>query len=65
MIYEKATAEVILFDNSDVIRTSGCCKGNKGSSNHDNGGGNDDDGKGPGWNKSGSRPDRSRSHRNF
>lgn len=23
MIYEKATAEVILFDNSDVIRTSG------------------------------------------
>ena len=22
MIYEKATAEVILFDNSDVIRTS-------------------------------------------
>ena len=28
MIYEKATAEVILFDNSDVIRTSGCDKGN-------------------------------------
>lgn len=23
MIYEKATAEVILFDNSDVITTSG------------------------------------------
>lgn len=22
MIYEKATAEVILFDNSDVVRTS-------------------------------------------
>lgn len=31
MIYEKATAEVILFDNSDVIRTSGesgCVNGN-------------------------------------
>lgn len=29
MIYEKATAEVILFDNSDVIRTSGTgCKNN-------------------------------------
>lgn len=27
MIYEKATAEVILFDNSDVIRTSGCESG--------------------------------------
>ena len=26
MIYEKATAEVILFDNSDVVRTS-CEKG--------------------------------------
>lgn len=32
MIYEKATAEVILFDNSDVIRTSGSCK-NKGQDN--------------------------------
>ena len=44
MIYEKATAEVILFDNSDVIRTSNCnghsankvhgeCTGN-GNQNH-------------------------------
>ena len=28
MIYEKATAEVILFDNSDVITASGCTHGN-------------------------------------
>lgn len=36
MIYEKATAEVILFDNSDVIRTSsagGSCR----TPGHDNG----------------------------
>ena len=24
MKYEKATAEVVMFDNSDVITTSGC-----------------------------------------
>lgn len=33
MIYEKATAEVILFDNSDVIRTSGGSCKNKGQDN--------------------------------
>lgn len=33
MIYEKATAEVILFDNSDVIRTS-CEKGGFDKGNH-------------------------------
>ena len=26
MTYEKATAEVVLFDNSDVITTSGSCR---------------------------------------
>ena len=28
MTYEKATAEVVLFDNSDVITASGCTHGN-------------------------------------
>ena len=49
MIYEKATAEVILFDNSDVIRTSsagGSCR----TRGHDNGNGCD--------NKSGNCPDK-------
>ena len=27
MVYEKAMAEVILFDNSDVITASGCDNG--------------------------------------
>lgn len=37
MKYEKAIAEVIAFDNSDVITTSGNCPGN--SNNKNSGGG--------------------------
>lgn len=31
MIYEKAMAEVVFFDNSDVITKSGCGNGNNGN----------------------------------
>ena len=48
MIYEKATAEVILFDNSDVIRTSGSCK-NKGQDNGSGCTGNSGDCPGQHW----------------
>ena len=34
MIYEKATAEVILFDNSDVITASGCTQGSHKNCKH-------------------------------
>ncbi len=50
MIYEKATAEVILFDNSDVIRTSGSCK-NKGQDNGNGCSGNSGDCVGGHWKK--------------
>lgn len=34
MNYEKATAEVVLFDNCDVITTSGLDGSNTGCNNH-------------------------------
>lgn len=42
MTYEKATVELIQFDNSDVITTSGCDNGNQngnGFNNASHGGG--------------------------
>lgn len=40
MIYEKAKAEIVIFDNSDVITTSGC-PGNAANKGQGQGGGND------------------------
>lgn len=34
MNYEKATAEIVLFDNCDVITTSGLDDSNTGCTNH-------------------------------
>ena len=39
MVYEKAMAEVILFDNSDVITASGCDNGNNKGQGHFHSGG--------------------------
>lgn len=40
MIYEKAKAEIVIFDNSDVITNSGC-PGNSNNKGNGQGGGND------------------------
>ena len=44
MVYEKAMAEVILFDNSEVITASGCDNGNNKGQGHFHSGGNNGNG---------------------
>lgn len=38
MKYEKAVADVLIFENNDVITTSGCDKGNSNSCSHNTSG---------------------------